>query len=181
MNVWQRQFDEGAASHRWSRFVRWFVAPSAAIGLLALILGGPWALLGVLILLGSVGALLALWIWIYDKGLRANRTIDLIDGKLVLGRIEAPIAAIEAWTTHKSTSVGTVTNGVASGGPSAQVIFRVPVMRDGVRGLRPDGGPAFELVRFPWPEMTSDELAGIRQALAPHISAPWVELDALSA
>lgn len=181
MNVWQRQIDEGAASRRWSLLVRWFVVPSAAIGLLALILGGPWALLGVLILLGSVGGLLALWIWVYDKGLRANTTIDLIDGKLVLGRIEATVADIEAWSTHKSNSVGSVNNGVSTGGPSAQAIFRVPVMRDGVRGLRPDGGPAYDLVRFPWPEMTADELAGVRQALASHITAPWVELDALSA
>ncbi len=180
MNVWERQIDEGAASRRWSQLLRLYVMPSLAIGVLALVLGGPWELLGVVILLGSIGLLLALWIWIYDKGLRANTTIDLIDGKLVLGRYEASIADIEAWTTHKSNSVGSMTNGVSTGGPSAQVIFRIPVMRDGVRGVRPDGGLAYELVRFPWPEMSSDELAGVRQALTPHVRAPWVELDGLS-
>ena len=180
MNVWERQIDEEAASRRWSQLLRWYVAPSVAIGVLALVLGGPWELLGVFILLGSVGALLALGIWIYDKGRRANTTIDLIDGKFVLGRIEVTVADIEAWTTHESNRIGSMDNGVSSGGPAAQAIFRVRVMRDGARGVRPDGGPAFDLVRFPWPEMTTNELDGVRQALTTHIRAPWVELEGLS-
>lgn len=172
--VWKRQIDEAAAGRYWRKFGLWYVGPTVVGALLALVLGGPGAMLGVLILLGGIGALIALMIWLFDKGRKANAEIRLVDGQLVDKTTAVRTSDVEAWTTHKSRVAG-------SRGPTAHVFFRVPVMRDGVRGVRPDGGPAFDLVRFPWPEMTAEELVGLRLALEPHLQAPWVPLEQLSA
>lgn len=156
---------------RWTKFGRWFAAPSVLVALLALVLGGVGAMFGVLILLGGIGALLALWIWTLNSGLRSSPEIRLVDGRLVHDTNEVPIVDIEAWTTYKSTSSG------QSHGPSAIVMFRIPVIRDGIRGVRPDGGPAFELVKFTWREMYGAELESVRDALEPLIASRWVPLE----
>ncbi|MEE9414441.1 MAG: hypothetical protein V3V01_04085 [Acidimicrobiales bacterium] len=174
--VWSRQIDESAIQPRWAKFGKWFAAPAAAGALLALLLDGFGAMLGVLILLGGIGVLLALGIWSLNKNLRSNPKIQLVDGVLVQQKTSVKVADIEAWTTHKSTGSASVTSSVNKG----MVIFRIPVIRDGVRGARPDGGPAFELVNFSCPEMGETELAGLRDALNPHIAAQWVPFESIS-
>lgn len=176
--VWQRRIDEEALEDHWRRFGLWYAAPAAVGALIAIVLGGFGEMLGVLILLGGIGAMIAGWIYLHGKSMRANPEIRVIDGQLVQANNTVTVADIEAWTTHRSTASGG--GGVGNNGPAAMVILRIPVIRDGVRGVRPDGGEAFELVRLPWPEMTPDELTGVRTALTPHIPAAWVTIDQIN-
>lgn len=148
--------------------------PLAAGLALALVLGGVGAFLGVLILCGGIGALVGVLLFFYDWNLRQNAEIRLAGGQLVLGRNAVSVAEIEAWTSHRRTT--------SAGGdytPVAQVIFRVAVYADGVRGVRPDGGPAFETVHFGWGAMPPEELEDVRRALEPVIAASWVPLEQL--
>lgn len=172
--VWARHIDRSASTQRWRKFGLWILLPTVVGLVLALLFGGMGAFLGVLILLGGIGGLMALLLWLYNLSLRQNPEIRLVEGQLVQGRTTVTLAAVESWTTHRRTGpTGNV------GGPVAQVIFRIPVHRDGVRGVRLDGGPAFDTVHFGWGEMPEDELAGVRRALEPHIAAPWVAMERL--
>jgi hypothetical protein len=171
--VWQRSFDEKALRRRWRFFTRWYVIPLVVALLVALVLGGPGAMLGVFILFGGIGALLAFALWLYDRSLREHPEIHLVDGRLVQGDTAVCLDDVEVWSTLRSLGSS------ATASPIAVVIFRVPHVRDGRRGVRPDGGAAYERVRFGWTEMTSTELDEVRRALAPHVPAPWVPADEL--
>lgn len=174
--VWTRDFDRTASRRRWKNFGVWFLAPLLIALVLALALGGAGAFLGVLILVGGIGALIALLLWLYDKALMQNPEIRLVDGQLRMGRRAVAVEQIESWTTHRRTKPARSAGGVS---PVAQAIFRVPVMREGTRGTRPDGGPAFDTVHFGWGEMSAEELDGVRKALDAHVAAPWVPLERL--
>ena len=62
-----------------------------------------------------------------------------------MGRRTVAVEQIEAWTTHRRTKPARSAGGLI---PVAQVIFRVPLIPEGPRGTRPDGGPAYDTVRF---------------------------------
>ena len=156
-----------------SKLGKWYGIPMAIALLIALVAGGFGAFLGVLILLGGIGLLLVVGVIGYNKQKASNPEIRLVDGKLVMGKVEVTIADIERWTTHKVRRTSDVP------GPDAVAVFRVPIFRDGERGVRPDGGPAFETITFGWQEMTPAEIDGVRDALVPHVSALWVPIDRL--
>ncbi|MEZ5229380.1 MAG: hypothetical protein R2710_22790 [Acidimicrobiales bacterium] len=73
-------------------------------------------------------------------------------------------------------------NPMAGNAITAQVFFRLAQYDDsGQRGVRIDGGPAFEVVEFAWAEMPPDQLQRVCAALAPHVAAPQVRIDQLRA
>lgn len=168
--VWARQFDDAASKRRWKAFRRWALLPLAVVLVVAFMLGGVGAFLGVSILAGGLVGMVAVLFWLIDVNLKQNPEIRLVDGRLVQGRRAVTVADIERWTTRRSTSV----RRNLDSSPETQVIFRVPVFHDGVRGERADGGPAFETSSFAWGQMSTEELDGVRDALEPHIDAPWV-------
>ncbi|MDJ0976778.1 MAG: hypothetical protein QNJ98_20145 [Planctomycetota bacterium] len=176
--IWTRTFDEERNRGRWKRFLKLYVLPMAIVLGVGAALGGLGAFLGLLILLGIFGGMLALWIWMHGFLLRQNPIIRLVDGQLVWGQKSVPVDAIEAWTTYRDPYIPRTQ---FAGKLVAQVIFRVAVYNDGERATRADGEPASDNVVFGWAEMPPEELAEVRAALEPHIDAPWITRDELLA
>jgi hypothetical protein len=179
--LWRRTIDVDAQRRRWRKLALFYGLPSGIALLAGAAIGGMGAFLGLLILLGLFGLLLAAWIVLIGHNLRANPEIVLDDGFLRAGRRQVRVDEVEAWTTamiKASTSVG-APNQVSHSFSLAKVLFRIPVHRNGRRARRPDGGPAFDVLGFVWPSMTAEELETIRIALEPHVPGPYVPLEAL--
>lgn len=173
--VWARRVDEEQSGREWRRFGLWYALPAGVIALVALLFGGFGALLGVLILLGGIGGMIAFWIWLTQRNRRTNPDIRLIDQRLVHGSGSVHLSDIEAWSSRYASGGG----GSISSGSPASIVFRIPVMRDGARGVRPDGGPAYEVVHFFFPGMHGHELDEAAHALQQWIPAPYVDIEGL--
>lgn len=181
--LWQRSIDPDAQSRRWRKLALYYGLPVGVALLAGLLLGGVGALLGLLIFLGLFGLMLAAWILLLGHNERVNPEILLEDGSLSVGRRRVRVDEVEAWTTamtKASTSVG-APNQVSQSFTLAKVFLRVPVVRDGARATRPDGGPAFDVVEFVWPSLSREELDTIRVALEPHVPGPYVTLEEIRA
>ena len=179
--VWRRSFDEHARGRRRRKLLLWYGLPGAVVLAVGFALGGTGPFLGLLILLGLFGLLLFAWMELLSHNERMNPEVRIEGDTLVVGRRRVNIDHAEAWSTAMATQTTSV--GAPSHSTSrfqlAKVLIRVPVMRDGVRATRPDGGQAFDVVGFAWPAMNADELEELRVALAPHLDAPWVPLEKL--
>lgn len=181
--VWHRTIDREAQGRRWRKLGLLYALPAAIALLAGLLLGGMGPFFGLLILLGLFGLLLAAWIVLIGHNEGMNAEIVLEDGALVLGRRRVRVDEVEGWTTvmtKASTSVG-APNQVSQSYSLAKVLFRVPVVRNGQRATRPDGGPAFDLVEFAWPSMSVEELERIRVALEPHLPGIYRPLEEIRA
>jgi len=183
--VWERQVDHLAAQQRWRRLGFWLGGPAVLVVVTALLSSGVGAAAGLLVCFVFVGAVIAFWIMTVNRGYDINNEIRLVDGHLADTTTRVVVAHIEAWTTIR-TSPYIVANGLGSSAPVAVVRFRVATpgidARSGSEGPgddRPAHDSGLTIVTFPWPEMTAGELEGVRQALEPHIPAPWVPGDRL--
>ena len=177
--VWRRPFDPEARGRRRRKLLLGYGLPFVLALAVGYAVGGTGALLGLAILLGLFGLLLVAWVELISHNERMNPEIRIDGDSLVVGRKRVRIADAEAWTTvmrKQTTSVG-APNTTSHRCTLARLRFRIPVVRDGERVTRPDGGPAFEVVGFAWPAMGADQLDGIRAALEPHLSAPYVPAD----
>lgn len=172
--IWTRPIDHEAIARNKQRFLRWYVLPSIALALLALVLGGPGQMLGVLILLGLFGLLLFVGVWAVGVTKRQNPEIRLDGQTLVLGNKRIDLTDLESWTVFQSTGFNAVSDS-PSGGLSSVVLFRFPDYHEGERGVRMDGGAAFRTESIGWANMPESDLMGVRESIAPHMPAPYVE------
>ena len=95
------------------------------------------------------------------------------DGHLKLGRKPGmpavPVADVRVW----SSGVTRASNVLANQGSHAHKHVDLAIVSFRFRSE----GSVTEPVRFAWPSMPVAEIDGIREALAPHIPAPWVPLS----
>ncbi len=177
--VWRRPIDVEAPGRRWRKLLRWYGLPLVVVLAVGFVVGGIGAVFGLAILLGLFGGLLASWVALLNHNERANPEIRLDGDELVVGSKRVRVEGADAWTTvmaETRTSLGTP--GRTQRVKLAKLLIRVPVLRDdGQRETRPDGGPAFEVTGFTWAAMDDAGLEGIRAALEPHLSAPYVPAD----
>ena len=69
-------------------------------------------------------------------------------------------------------------NPMAGDAITGRLVFRLAMYDEsGNRGVRADGGPAFETEVFAWAEMSAESLEHMATSIAPHIDAPRVEVD----
>lgn len=181
--VWQRQIDRDAGRRRWRKLGGWFAAPAAAVTAITWLAGGAAIAVGLAICFALLGGVAAAWVSVLGRAEVLNPEIRLVDGRLRDGTTSVVVADIEAWTTRRSGQFS-VANGLRFPAPIALAEFRVGTEAAVDTGVgEPDGSAAPEpgpvVVTFPWPEMTADELDGVRAALEPHIPAPWVPPDRL--
>lgn len=179
--VWQRDIDHEAGARRWRRFLLWYVAPVVVIMIIVAVAVGIGEALGVLILAGLFGLMLAGWIFFVTLNDRSGAEIRLVDGELVFGNKRVPVAEVECWSTRRSSMVSVHTAMGRKGNFEAVAMFRFPMMDGGRRGVRMDGGEAYSAKTFGWATMGQDEIEGVRAALTPHIPAPWVTPEELQA
>lgn len=184
--VWEREIDPAAQAGRWRKLGLFYGAPMAVALVVASVLGGLGAFLGVLILLGLFGLMLVALVFFTNFNARANSRIKLGDGHLVMGQRRVDLARVEAWSTRASAERWAVSSVALRGNPmagnaiTAEVLFRVAVHdQNGQREIWPNGRPAFEVVGFSWAEMPPDQLDRLRAALDPYITAPLVHPDNL--
>ncbi len=82
--IWERTIDWDLQAKRRRQFVRFFVAPAFLAMLIALVAGGVWEMLGVLIVALLFGLLVRAWIELRNLNRRRFRTLRVIDGELAL-------------------------------------------------------------------------------------------------
>jgi len=174
--IWTRNIDFDAQRRRWRTFRRFVIVPGVLLSAGIWIVRGWQEGLGGLFLLALFGGLIAAWIWLLSFTERQNAEIVLTAcGRLKLGRkprIPAvPVADVRAWSsgaTRTSNSLANQRSHADKHVDLAVVSFR----------FRSESSVT-EPVRFAWPSMPVAEIDGIREALAPHIPAPWVPLSQL--
>jgi len=184
--IWQREIEHDRLAGRWRKFLLFYVAPSVAVLVIGLVVGGVGPFLGLAILLGLFGLMLGALVFFKNLGAKQNATISLHDHHLVFGRRRIDLRRVESWTTRSDDvdwGVGSQLlfgNATAGNAITAQVVFRLAVVNEhGHREVRSDGGPAFELVRLAWAEMPGDHLERLQHTIAPHIGAPYVSAEQL--
>ncbi|MEM9608398.1 MAG: hypothetical protein AAGA99_13310 [Actinomycetota bacterium] len=189
--IWTRRVDEAAAKERNQKFLRFYVAPVVATIIIGGAFGGIGAVLGLLILFGLFGLLLGGWVFFNNVQYRQNPELRLRDGStLAIGKHQMArtfdLSAVESWTTkmgtlRTSTYVPSISWSVSGTSPTAEVLLRFPELTEtGEVGVRADGGRAHRIEAFFWLKMPESELDEVREVLAPHIDAPWVDPDRIT-
>ncbi|MEZ5215793.1 MAG: hypothetical protein R2715_04150 [Ilumatobacteraceae bacterium] len=102
--IWRRDTDDEGSRRRMRLFVRWYVIPLVVILVVVAVASDPWNALGVLILFGSIGALLWFWIWGTGRNRRTNPEVAFDGTSLMWGRLAVPVAQVERYTTYRSSS-----------------------------------------------------------------------------
>lgn len=185
--IWTREIDESENTERWRKLGLYYGIPVAIALVLGLVFGGVGAFLGILILAGAFGLLVGGIVFFKNMSAKQNATIVKIGDELVLGAQRVDLTRVEAWSTQASTEDWGVRdqamfgNAMAGDAITARVIFRLAMYADdGERGVRADGGPAFETVAWLWAMMPEDHLDRLRDTIAPYVPAPLVQPDELS-
>ncbi|MEM9465003.1 MAG: hypothetical protein AAGA90_06505 [Actinomycetota bacterium] len=180
--IWTREIDESENTERWRKLGLYYGVPVAIALVLGLVFGGVGAFLGILILAGAFGLLVVGLVFFKNVGAKQNATIVKIGDALVLGQNRVDLTRVEAWATRASEEDWGVRdqaiygNAMAGDAITARVTFRLAQLdANGERGVRHDGGPAFETVMWQWAMMPPDHLDRMRDTIAPHIPAPLVD------
>ena len=176
--IWTRTIDRTAHRRRYG----WLALLGGAPSLLAMaclgVVQGPMEALGLCILTGGFGAMVAVGIAAANLSESMNPTLSLTDdGQLVLGQgsgaRRVKLGDVVAWSTGlvEETAFVYVPNSRGSSDRTdvrtARLVFRV----------RTEDGE--DTVRTGWPEMPQSHLDEVRASVAPHLEAPWVPLEEL--
>jgi hypothetical protein len=181
--IWERSIDWDLQAKRRRQFVRFFIAPALLAMLIALVAGGVWPMLGVLIVVLLFGLLLGAWIELSNLNRRRFRTLRVTDGELVLDNVKqrVPIRQVQRFTTEmieigSTTYAGgtTVDSSVEAG--AARFLIRLDEIR---RGRFTD--TSHDWIDFKWPLMTPDQLEEVRAAIEPELAVNWIEPESFVA
>ncbi|MGD9935603.1 MAG: hypothetical protein AB7T37_18045 [Dehalococcoidia bacterium] len=166
--IWRRSYDSSVHNRRWKRFGLWYCAPVFLVLAAMAIFMGPWEALGLFILVGGFGILVAGWIFFKNLGQRMNPEIRF-DGEAVLwARLRVPLADVQRYSTFMSSVDG----------PPAFVGDSAVQVRNSVDiGVVRFGLPDHKEVEFKWPELPEDELDGLRAALDPLLPGRWRQVE----
>lgn len=175
--IWTRTIDRTAHRRRYGWLALLVGAPSLLAMACLGVVQGPMEALGLCILTGGFGGMVAVGIAMANLTESMNPTLSLTDdGQLVLGQgsgaRQVKLEDVVAWSTgmvDESTSVYVPNRSFSSRVDlrSARLVFRVRT-EDGV-----------ETVRTGWGEMPQSHLDEVRASVAPHLEAPWVPLEQL--
>lgn len=167
--IWTRVIDWEAQRARRQKFLRFYVGPSVAALVVALLVGGFWAMLGVLIFLGLVGLLLGAWVEMTNFNLRSNRELRVEGRELVLGKRRIELDRVRCFTTHMRTASTMVGGSYDASSEVGVAVFFLP---DGQTDL---SGKEIDLV---WPKLEESELEPIREALEAELPGKGLTLEA---
>ncbi len=175
--IWQRTIDWDLQSKRRRQFVQFFVAPAFIAMLIALVAGGVWSMLGVLIFAALFGLLVGAWIELRNLNRRRFRALRVIDGELVLDNFKrrVPIRQVQRFTTEMMTIESTTYAGGSTvkgsmGVGAARFLIRLDETR---RGRFAD--TSHDWIDFKWPLMPPDQLQQVRSAIEPELPVAWTE------
>lgn len=174
--IWTRNIDLAAQRRRWRTFRNTVIVPGVLLSIGAGLVRGWQEGLGGLFLLAMFGGLLAAWIWLLNFNERQNAELVLTaDGHLKLGANPrspvVPVADVRVWSSGETRA----TNFLANTRSHAHKSIDLAVVSFRFRS----GSSVTEPVRFVWTSMPAAEIDGVREALSPHIAAPWVPLSEL--
>lgn len=156
--IWTRTIDTEASARAWRQLGLFGGIPAGVALAIALIFGGFWTFLGVLIVAAIVLALWASWVFFNQLGKRMNPTVSLDGNELVWARRRVPTGDVVLWSTfHTEASMSLADNQDASGHLGA-IRFR---LRDESES------------EFLWANLPDEDLESLKLAVAPHVTAPW--------
>lgn len=167
--VWRRRYDEATHQRRMQRFWMFYAAPVAALIVLVAVVSGVGQAAGLLILLGGIGALLFVWIWLDGRNERANPTVTLEAGQLRWAKRRVPVDQVTRFSTYKDSSSMRVGQSSPGSGVTATATFGV------ARFLLVDGNE----VRFVWAALDDQQLDELRSALEEVLPGRWRSIDTL--
>lgn len=175
--IWERTVDWELQAKRRRQFVRFFVGPALLALLIALVVGGVWSMLGVLIVALLSGLLVGAWIELRNLNRRRFRALRVVDGELVLDDVKqrVPIRQVQRFTTQmmeigSTTYAGgtTVDSSIEAG--AARFLIKLDEIR---RGRFTD--TSHDWIDFKWPLMTADQLEEVRAAIEPELPVAWID------
>lgn len=170
--LWTRDIDWDAQRERRIKLAKFYGGPFGLALVLALVLGGFGAFLGVLIAGGLFGLLIVGWVEAKNHNLRSNRELRVTDGTIVAGGHTIPIADVERFTTYMTsiesttaTYVGPMSSAVSAGAAE----FELTPVPGGSRRPKPP--------RILWLQMPDEDLASVKEALETVLPDRWQELE----
>ncbi len=175
--IWEREVDWDLQAKRRRQFVQFFVAPAFVAMLIALVAGGVWSMLGVLIFAALLGLLVGGLIELRNLNRRRFRTLRVVDGELVLDNFKrrVPIRQVQRFTTEmveieSTTNTGgsTVRSSVAAG--AARFLVKLDETRHGRFSAT-----SHDWIDFKWPLMPPDQLQEVREAIEPELPVTWID------
>ncbi len=163
--VWRRSIDATKHRLRWKRFALWYCAPVFVVLAAMAIFMGPWEALGLFILLGGFGALVAGWIFFKGLGQRMNPEIRFDGEALLWGKRRVPLSDVQRYSTFMSSVEGAPA--FVGGDSAAQIRHSVEI------GVVRFALPEHKEVEFKWPELPEAELDTLRAALDSLLPGRW--------
>ncbi|QRN80570.1 MAG: hypothetical protein JK586_02975 [Nocardiopsis sp. BM-2018] len=161
--IWERHIDPADQSARWRKLRAWFLPPAVAVVAVASFTAGVGGALGALIIVGIVGLLLVGYIVFKGLALKIEPPVHRDSHEIVCGITRVSIDQMAHWTTYIWTAREQALDWKTGGGAS-NVDLGV------VRFTMIDGRE----VMLTWMELTQPEIDELRDALTPHLTAPWI-------
>jgi hypothetical protein len=137
------------------RFWLLYAAPVATIIVIVAIVSGVGPAAGLLILLGSIGAMLFVWMWLIGRNERANPIVTRVDGELRWAKRIVPIDQVTGFSTLMVSTSMRVGQTTTPGGVNATVNLGV------ARFSLVDGTE----VDFKWAELEEQQLERLESSL----------------
>ncbi len=181
--IWEREIDWGLQAKRRRQFVQFFVAPALTAMLIALVAGGVWSMLGVLIFAALLGLLVGGLIELRNLNRRRFGTLRVIDGELALDNFKrrVPIRQVQRFTTEMVTIDSTTNTGGSTVRSSMQAgAARFLIKLDQTRRGR-FSDTSHDWIDFKWPLMPPDQLDGVRAAIEPELPVAWTDPESFQA
>lgn len=163
--IWKRQYDEAGHRKRIQRLQKYYLAPTVLIVVATAIFMGIGPASGVLILLGSIGGLLFLWMWMLGFNLRMNPIVSMDDGYLCCGKKKVRLDQVTAFSTYMSYTGRPATpntNYSANEGSLGRVTFILSNQEE---------------VGFTWPQLEKEQLDRLKLALENVLPGKWCSIE----
>ena len=167
--VWRRRDDDATHQRRMQRFWMFYAAPVALLIVIVAVLADVGVAAGLLILLGAIGALLFVWIWLDGRNKRVNPTVTLEAGELCWAERRVPVDQVSRFSTYKDSASMEVGGSSVGSSVTASTALGVALF------LLVDGSE----VKFTWASLDDQQLDELRKALEEVLPGRWRPLDTL--
>jgi len=163
--VWERRVDH-ARHQRWLRnFWMYYGLPAAVLIIVVGIFVGIGEASGVLILLGLLGGMVYVTLWLSGRNERTNSNVTREGNELVWGQRRVPIDQVTAFSTFKSEASMRVSHATTPGGVKASASLGNALF------LLVDGAE----VGFVFPSLDDEQLGELRAALEQVMPGRWTK------
>lgn len=161
--IWERAIDTERIERRSQRFVQWFCIPAVFCIIAGLLFTGWQNAVGIAIVLAIFGLVIGSWVRFSSLSDRANPTMIVDNGSLVLGRESVVLADVTSYTTLVSSTQTSLF------GDRSRIYIGKAVFR-----MAEQGRAKLAVTEFGWPNMGEAGVESIEIALDPELPGKWI-------